>query len=167
MTQHESAPNPTTDDFRALVDQLTVDQMRFVVARQEYGSDKEAAESIRVSPETVKNWKYKGAPIDEVVRLLAFDGMVIARKMRRRNLAKAMAIKVAGLDSEDERLRQGVSTEIIEWEMGRAAQPQTHSGPDGGPIQSEQVVTVGVSNLSDDDLDALAAIARRIGADTD
>lgn len=128
----------------ATLRQLTVDQIRFVIARQESGSDKEAAESISVSPNTVKDWKYKGAPIDEAVRLMACDGLVVARELRRRHLAKAMAVKVRGLDSEDERLRQNVATEVIEWELGKATQPQDvkHEGKivlvsdnDAGPFQ--------------------------------
>jgi len=96
--------------------------MRFVVARQEYSSDKDSAEAIRVSPRTVKAWKADGAPIDEAVRLMAADGLVMAGKLRRRSLARAMAIKVAGLNSDKEQTRQSVATEIIEWEMGKATQ---------------------------------------------
>ena len=136
-TLDESAPKSTIDELEATVRNLTADQIRFVVARQECSSDKEAAETIGISPETVKNWKYKGAPIDDAVRLMALDGIIVAKELRRRNLAKAMAVKVAGLDSAKEQTRQSVSTEIIEWEMGRATQKQEVSGPEGGPIELE------------------------------
>jgi len=115
----ENSLNTELDDICA---QLTVSQMRFVVARQEFTSDKAAAEYLTISPNTVKDWKYKGAPIDKAVELMAQDGLVIARNIRRRKLAQAMLVKVAGLDSDDERLRQQVATEIIEWEMGKAQQ---------------------------------------------
>jgi len=60
----------------------------------------------------------------------------MATEMRRRNLAKAMGVKVKGLDSESERTRQGVASEIIEWEMGKAKQTVDSmvSGPGGGPV---------------------------------
>jgi len=118
----ENRLDRTTDDLEALCQRLTVDQIRFVVARNEHSSDKATAEFLGVSPNTVKDWKYKGAPIDEAVRLMAQDGLIVAANVRRRNLAKAMLVKVAGLDSDDERLRQSVATEIVEWEMGRAQQ---------------------------------------------
>jgi len=121
----ENRPAHTSDDQQRLasvIAQLTADQIRFVVKRQETPTDYEAAEAIGISPSTVKNWKYKGAPIDDAVKLMAADGIVIARELRRRNLAKAMAVKVAGLDSESERVRQSVATEVIEWEMGKAKQ---------------------------------------------
>lgn len=130
----ENGPDCTSEVLAALIDQLTTDQMRFVVARQEYSSDKDAAEAIRVSPRTVKGWKADGAPIDDAVRLMAADGLVMAGKLRRRALARAMAIKVAGLNSDDERLRQSVATEIIEWEMGKPTQKQEVSGPEGNPL---------------------------------
>jgi len=117
---NESTPNDT--DSSALDDilkQLTITQLRFIVARNESKSDREAAEMIGISPSTVKGWDNK-AQVDEAIRLMLFDGIVMARTLRRRNLAKAMAVKVAGLNSVDEKLRQSVATEIVEWEMGKA-----------------------------------------------
>jgi|PlaIllAssembly_1097288.scaffolds.fasta_scaffold490866_3 hypothetical protein len=120
MMTNESTPNDT--DSSALDDilkQLTITQLRFIVARNESKSDREAAEMIGISPSTVKGWDNK-AQVDEAIRLMLFDGIVMARTLRRRNLAKAMAVKVAGLNSVDEKLRQSVATEIVEWEMGKA-----------------------------------------------
>lgn len=114
--------------------QLTPDQIRFVVARQECPTDKEAAESIEIDPSTVCYWKRKGAPVDDAVRLMAMDGLIVARHIRRRSLAKAMMVKAAGLDTNDERLRQNVATEIIEWEMGKATQKQEITGEDGNAL---------------------------------
>jgi len=53
---------------------------------------------------------------------MAYDGVLTALEIRRRNLARAMAVKAAGLDSRDERIRQNAATEIIEWELGKANQ---------------------------------------------
>jgi len=73
---------------------------------------------------------------------MATDGLIAALELRRRNLAKAMAVKVKGLDEKDSRLRQSVSTEIIEWEMGKATQKQEISGKDGEaiPLQIHEIV---------------------------
>ena len=146
--------------------QLTPDQIRFVVARQEHNTDKDAAEAISIRPNLVSRWKHLGVPIDEAVKAMALDGLVTALHVRKRSLAKAMLVKVAGLDSESEATRQKASTEIIEWEMGRAVQRSEHTGPEGGPIETKTAVRVDVSELSDNDIDALAAIARRIAGDT-
>lgn len=139
----EKALESTSDDaaqLERLLEQLNTNQKRFIIARQEHTTDKEAAQSINLSPDTVKNWKYGGAPIDAVVNLMVADGVVMALHLRRNALAKAMAIKVAGLDSDKEQTRQSVSTEIIEWEIGKATQKQEVSTPDGGPIAITRVV---------------------------
>jgi hypothetical protein len=102
--------------------QLSPEQVRFVAARQDFLTDKETAEKIGISPSTVYNWSNREA-VKEAVQLMALDGLVAAKHMRRRSLTKAMRVKVDGLDSGDERLKQNVATEIIEWEMGKAEQP--------------------------------------------
>jgi len=162
----ESQPNSSSEDLDRVLAQLTPDQIRFVVARQEHNTDKEAAESLELKPNTISYWKAKDVPIDRAVRLMALDGLVTALHVRKRNLAKAMLVKVGGLDSEDERTRQNVATEVIEWEMGKAMSRTEVAGPDGGPIETKTAVRVDVSELSDDELDALAAIARRVANDT-
>jgi len=108
-----------SEELAAVLAQLSTDQIRFVVARQECATDKEAAEAIGVKPDTVYHWP---DTVREAVRLMAGDGIAVAIEVRRRNLPKAMLTKAAGLDSDDERIRQSVATEIIEWELGRATQ---------------------------------------------
>jgi len=129
----QSPEKSTTEGLDAILGQLTTDQIRFVIARQNCASDKEAAEEIELKPNSVYKWDNKEL-VNEAVRLMALDGLVVARHIRRRNLAKAMATKVAGLDSKSEHTRQGVATEIIEWEMGKATQRLEATGKDGGPI---------------------------------
>lgn len=110
---------------------LSIEQMRFVIARAECSSDKDAAERIGLDRNTIVRWKREGADLDGAVKHLLADAMHFTAELRRKHLAKAMAVKVAGLDSKDERLRQQVATEIIEWEMGKAMQrsERTNKGP--------------------------------------
>lgn len=114
-----------------LLDQLSVDQIRYVVARQLHSTDREAAESVDIPANTISKWKAKGFPIDETVTAMALDGLIVAAHVRRKNLARAMLVKVAGLESEDEKIRQAVATELIDWEMGRATQKTEITGADG------------------------------------
>ena len=135
--QEESISERLSD----VLDKLSLDQIRYVVARQEFSTDKEAAKSIGLKPDTIYRWP---SEVKEAVRLMAFDGMATAQHIRRKALAKAMLIKVKGLDSGDEVLRQRVATEIIEWEMGKAMQPAQISGNDGGPVQFVQIGIGGI-----------------------
>lgn len=122
-TIQESPENSISERLESVLSLLSTDQIRFVIARLETTTDKDAAKSVNLKPDTVYHWKSRdGAPIEEALQLMIADGLVVAHHVRRRNIAKAMMVKVAGLNSKDERLRQSVSTEIIEWEMGRATQ---------------------------------------------
>lgn len=115
-------PEKSTFDADRLVEllpQLTTNQLRYLAICRDFPSKGDAAEAIGMKPNTI----YKWPPIvDEAEKLMAGDGVLVAREMRRRALPKAMAVKVAGLDSEGEKIRQDVATEIIEWELGKAGQ---------------------------------------------
>lgn len=116
--------------LREILAQLTKNQLRLVIALQEYPTTDEAAKAIKLSPKTVYNWspEVRGL-IEEAARLMTENVLEAAVEIRRHNLVKAMAVKSAGLDSGNEVVRQKVATEIIEWETGKAAQPIT--GKDG------------------------------------
>ena len=157
MSQEQESPENSSSELDRVLSELTVDQIRFVVARQEFLTDKEAAESIDLKPDTVYYWKNKGVPIEEAKRLMAADGLVTALHIRRRILAKAMMVKSAGLNSEDERIRQSVSTEVIEWETGKAAQPTEHRGK----VTVERMPG-DFSALTDDELDAYIALCEKL-----
>ena len=143
MTEmHLETPNDTINALEQMLGQLSIDQVRFVVSRTEVATDKEAAQNIGMSPETVKRWKREGAPIDDALRLMAHDGAVTALHLRRRHLAKAMAVKVAGLDDPDAKIRQSVATEVIEWELGKATQKQAIDANIHVTQVVEEIVTV-------------------------
>lgn len=132
MMNQESPKKSISEQLQAILIRLSTDQIRFVVARQEYLTIREAAEAIGIKPDTVYHWPDE---VKEAVRLMAADGLVVAQHIRRRSLAKAMQVKVTGLNSDDERVRQGVATEVIEWEMGKATQRQEIAGVGGGAIE--------------------------------
>ena len=121
---HQTTPETDADKLTSILRQLTQRQIEYVIMRVECETDKEAAEALRMSPNTVKQWNASGAKklVDEAVRLMHYDGVITAMELRRRNLARAMAVKVAGLESRDERVRQSVATEIIEGMLGKAEQ---------------------------------------------
>jgi len=113
--------NQEKQKLQTILAQLTKDQLRFIVALQEYHTKDAAAKAIGIKVATVYNWSAE--LIDEAARLMALDVATAALELRKRNLIKAMGVKAAGLDSKNENVRQKASTEIIEWEMGKAEQP--------------------------------------------
>ena len=122
-------PIQTKTDLEQILEKLSTDQIRFVIARIDTVTDKEAAERTNLNYGSIKQWpKERKELIDQACRLMAQDGLVTALHLRRRALARAMEVKLRGLDSRDERIRQAVATEIIEWELGKASQKIDLSG---------------------------------------
>lgn len=136
---NRNAPNlhlsdPKLDiEYQDILNGLTTNQLRFLVARLDAKSDAEAARMIGMDEKTPVRWPEK-KQIDLALELAAYDGAVLALTMRRKILPKAMAVKIAGLESKDEKVRQSAATELIEGELGKAVQKSELSGRDGGPI---------------------------------
>lgn len=119
QTTEQTVQNGISEALDEVLSRLTIDQIRYVVARQQCATDAEAARAIGRGKRTVYNW---GDDVRLAVRLMAQDGMATALHIRRKHLAEAMLVKTDGLKSDEERIRQGVATELIEWEMGKATQ---------------------------------------------
>jgi hypothetical protein len=119
MSDQINPEKSISERLSVILAKLSKDQLRFVVALQDYPSKKDAAEAIGLKPDTVYRWN---GEIDEAVKLMALQNTASAQAIRQRHLVKAMMVKVAGLDSLDESVRQKSATEIIEWEMGKALQ---------------------------------------------
>ena len=108
-------------ELEELLQTLTVDQLRYVAVRPFAKTITEAAEEIGIARETIYKWDNKD-DVDRAVTLMMSDGVMVAREMLRRNLPKAIKVKTEGLDLSDDRLKQSVATEIIEWLLGKAPQ---------------------------------------------
>jgi len=132
MTE-QKAQNGTSEALREVLKRLSIDQIRYVVARQQCATDAEAARAVNIGRRTVYNW---GDDVRLAVRLMAQDGLTTALHIRHEHLAEAMLVKIDGLKSNEERVRQSVATEIIEWETGKATQKQEVDVTSGGePIR--------------------------------
>lgn len=130
----------TSEALDVVLGQLSPEQIRYAIARREAKSVTDAAAAVGMARQSYYKWpEEERAQIDEAVRLMARDGLVTAMHLRRRALAEAMAVKVAGLRSRDERVRQATATELIEWELGKAKQRNEVTGKDGEALVIEYV----------------------------
>jgi len=119
------------NDLELLLKTLTTEQLRFVVARQQYSSDAETARQIKVAKQTVSAW---GEPVQRAVKLMAMDGVIVARERMRRALAEAISVKVEGLRSRNENVKQNAATEIIDRAIGKATQKNEITGANGAAM---------------------------------
>jgi len=121
MEEIQEIPQKSTfsEELAEIMEKLSVDQIRYVVARMDYSGKGEAAKAIGLEPNTVYKWP---PVVDRAIEIIARDTLASAKAIRRRSLVKAISVKVKGLDSKDERIRQSAATELIEWELGKAQQ---------------------------------------------
>lgn len=119
-------------NFRRLWQQLTHNQRRFAVAMLDSPTKKDAALACELEPNTVYKWN---GIVDEVVEILLDRAADSAYDILEGNVVKASMVKVAGLDSTEEKVRQDVASEVLDRVMGKPTQRQEISGPDGGPVE--------------------------------
>lgn len=127
--------------LKEIMSQLNYNQLRYLSIRPNFSSDKDAAEEIELSEKTVYNWKEKEL-VKEALNLMASDGVIVASEILRRALPEAAAVKVAGIQSGDERIRQSSSTEVLDRGLGKPTQRTEVSGKGGQPIEITHIEIV-------------------------
>ena len=119
LTGQKSPEVSISDELSALLDKLTVNQIRYCVARQTTIDKGAAAVECGLQADTVYRW---GPEVEQAVRLVARDGVTTALHMQQRAVARAMAVKLAGLRSENEAIRQQCASEVLDRSLGKAVQ---------------------------------------------
>ena len=124
-----SDDSQTVETFSVLWNELTPLQRRFVVSMQEYPTKKEAAEALGISPSTVYNWG-QNSGVDDAVDFMSNNIALATLGILQANATKAAMVKAHGLDSDNEKIRQDVASEILDRQLGKATQRQEidHSG---------------------------------------
>lgn len=123
----------TVDTFSVLWNELTPLQRRFVVSMQEYPTKKEAAASLGISPSTVYNWG-QNSGVDEACDFMSNNIALATLGILQANATKAAMVKAAGLDSDNEKIRQDVASEVLDRNLGKPTQRQELTGKDGEQI---------------------------------
>jgi hypothetical protein len=113
-------------------EKLNTNQRRYAIAMLESSTKKEAAELVGIEPNTAYKW---GDEINKVVDFMRANIEASAMGIILNAASKAAAVKSGGLDSEDERVRQGVATEILDRMLGKPTQRSELTGADGGPVE--------------------------------
>jgi hypothetical protein len=112
-----------SDNWR---DELQPEQIRYVLKRVETRSDREAYQAERIPPSTFYGWDRE--KLENIVKELIANPKLAAIEVLKAGVQKAATIKVSGLDSRNERVRQDAATEILDRVVGKPTQPVTQSG---------------------------------------
>lgn len=143
---HSETTKESTSDadrFAELWNALSRNQQRFAVAMLEFPTKKAAALAVGLEPDTVYRWPDE---VDEVVQYLVDSAVLSAFEILASSVVKAAAVKRSGLDSDDEKVRQMVSSEVLDRILGAAVKRLEHTGAGGTDI----VFRVGNIDLEDD-----------------
>lgn len=121
---------PDGNQLDALLEQLSLDQKRWLIERMRCASDAEACRRVGINRGTIYDWRNAGAPIDQALELLANDGIHMARSILRSAIPGAALVLADALDDRDKRLRQAAALEILDraGQVGKPAQKQEVSG---------------------------------------
>jgi len=122
------------DRLAQVLARLSTEQLRFVAARQNFATDKEAAKHVGIKPDTVYQWKHKGIPIDDAVKLICLDGILAGRKLLERAFVDAVQVKIEGLTNKRWSVRSACSSEIMDRVDGKPVQRQELGGPGGAEV---------------------------------
>jgi hypothetical protein len=109
---------------------FSVDQWRFIAARLNTTTDKEAAEEIGLNDKTPSKWPNKSLINDAIAELRIEAAAGAVEALKQSSLKAAMVI--AGLlDSDDEPVRLRAAQDILDRVNGKPTQRQEITGADG------------------------------------
>ena len=110
-------------DFDRLLEGLTPLQLDWLACRLDARSDREASREAGIGKSVPSLWKADGVPLDEIIIAAKQDGVILVRRRIRADLNWAYDVKRSGLRSQDEKVQQAASTEIMDRGLGKATQP--------------------------------------------
>jgi hypothetical protein len=127
QTREKKLKNIITDDPFSM---LSDTQWRYVTAMLDNPefSKADGARAVGLVPRSIYNWPDY---VDDAIELAREDMHRAALTVRKQSLLKAMRVKLALLDSDNESVRNRAATDILEWELGKAAQPLGTKDTDG------------------------------------
>jgi hypothetical protein len=131
-------------DLQTEIDQLEDQRLDYVMARSKVNSDSAGYRDAGIS----KSWFYSW-PVEEREKLnklaqrVKRETAVMAMMKLANAVDRAAEIKIAGLESRNENIKQSASTEILDRVVGRPTQKTELTGKDGGPLTWQEFINQG------------------------
>lgn len=107
-------------DLRTELNQLTDLRLDYVMARSRVNSDAQGIRESGVNKTTFYSWgEEERNRLNDIAQRLKRDTALKALTIIQNAAEEAAKVKVAGLKSRDERVKQGVATEILDRGVGK------------------------------------------------
>lgn len=136
------------DTLRTQIENLEPLKAQWVYARATVRTDKEAYRAIGVSHSAFYKWPEKErAELREMAGRLKADVQLRVMQMLEDAAEDAAQVKVAGLKSRHDSIKQSVASEILDRVLGKAIQRQEVTGEDGGAVH----LVINWDNVTDAD----------------
>jgi hypothetical protein len=112
------------DTIQTLLDQLEDKRLDYVMARSRVSSDRQAYLDAGISRQTFYGWPTEERErLNDIAQQLKRAGAVRALMILHDAAEEAAQVKVEGLRSRNERVKQDVATEILDRNLGKPNQP--------------------------------------------
>lgn len=123
------------NDLRTELDKLEDDRLDYVIARSKSRTDADGYRDAGIAKSSFYSWPaeerdYLNALAQRVKRESALRALMMIQDAAE----EAARVKVDGLKSRKEHIKQATATEILDRVVGKAATKVEHTGDGSGPI---------------------------------
>lgn len=123
------------DDLRTILDQLSDQRLDYVMARSRVNSDAAGMKEANLSRTTFYSWPLEERErLNDIAQRVKREVALRATMILHAATEEAARVKIAGLRSRNEHIKQDVATEILDRIVGKAANKTEVTGKDGGAI---------------------------------
>jgi len=114
----------TMEDLRAELDHLEDKRLAYVMARSRVNSDAQGYSEAGIHKNTFYSWPaQEREQLNDLAQRFKRETATRALMVLQDAAEEAARIKVSGLSSRDERVKQAAATEIIDRTIGKSEQP--------------------------------------------
>ena len=115
---------PKTEDLRAELDHLEDKRLAYVMARSRVNSDAQGYNEAGIHKNTFYSWPAEEREkLNDLAQRFKRETATRALMVLQDAAEEAAKVKVSGLKSRDERVKQSAATEIIDRTIGKSEQP--------------------------------------------
>jgi len=123
------------NDLKTILDQLEDNRLDYVLARSKTKSDADGIRNSGVGKTTFYGWdKEERDKLNELAQKLKRETAIRALMLLQDAVEEAATVKIQGMKSRNEHIKQNAASEILDRQLGKPTQRTEHTGDGGGEI---------------------------------